>query len=131
MISKIRSILLAMLVVVQILYLTINRSVNGGVTFPGYTQYTYTHPHPLRGATYYVDYTTGNDNDSGLTEELAWKTVAKVNASTFSANDSILFKRGESWREGLGTISSGTPENQITFGAFGIGGRPNFHGAEL
>src|SRR4030042_2202270 len=131
MISKIRSILLAMLVVVQILYLTIKRSVNGGVTFPGYTQYTYTHPHPLRGATYYVDYTTGNDNDSGLTEELAWKTVAKVNASTFSANDSILFKRGETWREGLGTTSSGIPDHPITFGAYGTGARPTFDGADI
>jgi len=56
---------------------------------------------PVFGATYYVDKTTGSDSDSGLTEALAWETIAKVNdfaeATGFSDGDIIQFKRGETW----------------------------------
>lgn len=74
-------------------------------------------------ATYYVDQTTGDDDDTGLSEALAWKTIAKVNASSFSDGDSILFKKGETWWETLIMPSSGTSAG-ITFGAYGTGAAP-------
>jgi len=46
-----------------------------------------------RAATYYVDATGGTDTNDGLSQGTAWKTVAKVNGSTFSAGDQVLFKR--------------------------------------
>ena len=73
---------------------------------------------------FYVDFTTGDDSDTGLSEALAWKTVAKVNASTFSAGDSILFKKGEAWREQLTVPSAGGAGNAITIGAYGTGADP-------
>lgn len=79
---------------------------------------------PLFSTIYYVDYTTGDDGDSGLTEELAWKTINKVNTSSFNAGDSILFKRGETWREQLTVPSSGSSGSPITFGAYGSGADP-------
>ena len=85
----------------------------------------------LSATTYYVDATGGNDSNSGLTEALAWKTIAKVNASSFSAGDSILFKRGETWREQLTVPSSGSAGNPITFGAYGTGADPIISGADL
>jgi len=80
---------------------------------------------------YYVDFTTGLDTDSGLTEALAWKTIAKVNASSFSAGDSVLFKRGEVWREQLTVPTSGSAGLPITFGAYGTGDDPVITGANL
>ena len=42
-------------------------------------------------ATYYVDATNGNDINNGLSEARPWKTIAKVNASSFNPGDQILF----------------------------------------
>ena len=82
-------------------------------------------------ATYYVDFTTGDDEDSGLTEALAWKTIAKVNAASLSAGDSVLFKRGEEWREQLTVPSSGSAGLPITFGAYGTGDDPIITGFDV
>ena len=75
-------------------------------------------------ATYYVDATTGSDSDTGLTEDLAWQTLAKVTGASFIPGDSILFKKGETWSGGLAISSSGTPGNMITYGAYGSGADP-------
>ncbi len=48
----------------------------------------------LYAATYYVDATSGQDNNEGLSDATPWKTIAKVNASRFAPGDQILFKRG-------------------------------------
>ena len=45
--------------------------------------------------TYYVDATGGNDANTGTSAAFAWKTLQKVNASTFASGDIVLFKRGE------------------------------------
>ena len=79
---------------------------------------------PAWGATYYVDATGGNDSNAGTATGSAWKTIAKVNASSFSAGDFILFKRSETWREPLVVPSSGSAGNPITFSAFGTGNLP-------
>jgi len=81
------------------------------------------------GVTYYVDYTAGNDGFSGLTPDLAWKTIAKVNAASLSPGDSVLFKRGETWREQLTVPSSGSAGSPITFGAYGTGDDPKIYGS--
>ena len=81
-------------------------------------------------ATYCVDATNGNDSYNGLTTTNAWKTINKVNTSTFNPGDQILFKRGEVWGETLIPPSSGTAENLITFGAFGTGALPAIYGSE-
>jgi hypothetical protein len=76
------------------------------------------------GITYYVDAANGNDNDNGLSPSNAWKTLSKVNKESFSPGDSILFKRGETWRERLTIPSSGNQGAPITFGAYGGGDKP-------
>ena len=80
-------------------------------------------------ATYYVDSTNGNDTNNGLSESMPWKTIAKVNTMVFNSGDSILFKSGETWREGLAVSSSGSSGNPITFGAYGSGNNPKITGA--
>jgi len=83
------------------------------------------------GIVYYIDATNGNDLNDGLSEVSAWKTIAKVNAQSFSPGDSILFKRGEIWREQLVVPSSGSAGNPITFSAYGSGSKPAIYGSDL
>lgn len=75
--------------------------------------------------TYFVS-TSGNDNNTGLSDAQAWQTLTKVNAFMFSAGDKILFKSGGSW---FGTLfpKSGTSGNPITYGAYDIGEKPLLH----
>ncbi len=52
-------------------------------------------------ATYYVDATSGDDFNSGISTNQAWQTISKVNnyanSPGFLSGDQILFKRGEVW----------------------------------
>jgi hypothetical protein len=75
---------------------------------------------PAWGATYYVDATGGNDSNAGTSPNSAWKTISKVNTSSFSPGNFILFKRGETWREKLTIPSSGSADSPITFGSYGV-----------
>jgi len=86
---------------------------------------------PAYATTYYVDATNGNDFNNGLSPETAWKTISKVNSMDFKPGDTILFKRGEIWREQLIVPSSGTEGRPITFGAYGEGEKPKITGADI
>ena len=83
---------------------------------------------PAWAATYYVDSVGGSDSNDGLTTATAWKTVAKVNGSTFSPGDQILFRRGGVWNESLVPPSSGASGNPIIFDAYGTGEAPTLTG---
>jgi hypothetical protein len=81
-------------------------------------------------ATYYVSSSDGSDSDSGLTEALAWATLTKINATTFAAGDSILFKRGDTFRGGISQNEDGTNSDWIVYGAYGTGAKPLILGAK-
>src|SRR4030042_3708720 len=85
-------------------------------------------PFFAKAATYYVDASHPNDLSNGLTPETAWKTINKVNKSSFLPGDNIFFKRGEVWREQLTVPSRGAGGNPITFGAYGTGNNPVIQG---
>jgi parallel beta-helix repeat protein len=90
---------------------------------------------PAWAATKYVDCGADPGGD-GTTQELtgvhcAWDAVADVNGASFSPGDSILFKRGCTWREQLTVPSSGSAGLPITFGAYGTGAKPIISGADL
>jgi hypothetical protein len=91
----------------------------------------------LPAATYYVDATNGNDSWSGLAGSFVsgttgpWKTLAKVQGSSFAAGDQILLKRGERWRESLNFPSSGSAGNPIVIGDYGTGALPIIDGSEI
>jgi hypothetical protein len=80
------------------------------------------------GTTYYVSSSSGSDANSGTSASAAWATVGDVNAQTFQAGDSVLFKRGDVWNESLIPPSSGSSGNPITFDAYGTGAAPNLTG---
>lgn len=75
-------------------------------------------------ATYFVDATLGLDTNDGLSEATPWKTISKVNNSTFVAGDTISFKAGETWTETLTIPSEGTSGSVITFTSYGSGNAP-------
>ena len=79
---------------------------------------------------YYVNSSGGSDINDGLSEVYAWKTINKVNGTSFSPGDTILFKRGEIWREQL-IPHSGDITGYITYGAYGTGNTPIINGSDL
>ncbi|MFH0920519.1 MAG: choice-of-anchor Q domain-containing protein [Fibrobacterota bacterium] len=74
-------------------------------------------------ASYYVDATNGSNTNTGLSPATAWKTIDKVNGSALVAGDSVLFKKGETFRGSL-IPCSGSSSGYITYGAYGTGNKP-------
>ena len=99
------------------------------------------------GAIYYVDPDCTDTNPASATvdgtaydpatpactggSDSYYVTIADVNLKSFSVGDSILFKKGETWREQLTPPSSGSAGSPITFGAYGTGNAPIISGSNL
>ncbi|MGB7845727.1 MAG: right-handed parallel beta-helix repeat-containing protein [Candidatus Acidiferrum sp.] len=79
-------------------------------------------------AEYYVDALAGNDANTGTSPEAAWKTLSKVNATTFQPGDSILLKAGSAWDGQLWPKGSGAPGQPIHVGKYGHGAKPMIRG---
>ncbi|MEZ2372650.1 discoidin domain-containing protein [Arthrobacter sp. RCC_34] len=77
--------------------------------------------HAAGGTTYYVDASAGNDAGTGTSVATPWRSLDKVNASSFAPGDSVLFKGGSSWTGSLTVTSSGTAGAPITIGSYGTG----------
>ncbi len=84
---------------------------------------------PLLAATYHVDATKGADQHSGLSPEESWKTLEKVNATTFQPGDRIVFAAGGRWQGMLHPKGSGSPGKPIAIGRYGEGAKPLIDGA--
>jgi hypothetical protein len=82
------------------------------------------------GNTYYVD-PAGHDDSTGTSMTAAWKTLSKINASTFTPGDRILFKSGGIWNDTLHIKSSGTTEAPIIIDKYGGDARPIINGGGL
>lgn len=82
-------------------------------------------------ATYFIANDGDDDLNSGTLPTEPWETIAKVNGADFQPGDTILFRRGDTWRERLDITWSGTSDAHITFGAYGTGARPRILGSEL
>ncbi len=84
--------------------------------------------HAATCTTYYIS-TSGSDSNSGCSTSAPWKTIAKVNDTTFAAGDSILFDDGDSWTGELEPKGSGTSGDHIVISSYGSGDRPIIAGA--
>ncbi len=73
---------------------------------------------------YFLDCRYGNDAAKGTTPQAAWRTLARVNAVTFQAGDSILLRRGTTCAGVLAPQGSGASGNPIVVSAYGAGTRP-------
>jgi hypothetical protein len=66
------------------------------------------------GRTFFVDSVAGSDSNAGTSSSAPWRSIAKVNATSFSPGDVISFKRGSTWSEQLLVDSSGTSGSPVT-----------------
>jgi len=94
------------------------------------TRYIQVRETTTEGVYYYIS-SDGDDGADGLTLATAWKTLAKVNASSFSPMDSILLNRGDTWNERLILPSSGSVTGYITFSYYGDGAAPIIDGTGI
>jgi uncharacterized repeat protein (TIGR02059 family) len=83
----------------------------------------------IASATDYYICSSGKDTNNGLSSSTPWKTIAKVNASSFSAGDTIFFNKGDIWRETLIIPSSGNAGAYIVFSSYGTGSAPKILGS--
>ena len=80
------------------------------------------------GTTYYVDSARGRDTNQGTSSSNPWKSLYKVNGTTFAAGDKILFKAGSAWTGTLHPLGSGKPGSPIVIGKYGKGNMPVING---
>jgi hypothetical protein len=78
--------------------------------------------------TYYIS-NSGSDSNSGCSASAPWASIAKVNATTFSAGNQILFQAGGSWTGELHPLGSGASGNNIVLASYGSGADPIIAGA--
>jgi len=79
---------------------------------------------PASAADFHVDCRAGNDDHDGRSPGTAWRSLAKVDATTFSPGDSILLKRGTRCTGTLWPKGSGEPDRPIHLAAYGEGPLP-------
>jgi len=84
---------------------------------------------PIVSATYYVDSISGDDTGGGSSTSKPWKTLSKVNATTFHPGDRILFKSGGVWSGQLWPKGSGVEGRPIVVDKYGGDGLPLINGA--
>ncbi len=73
---------------------------------------------------YYVDAVDGSDSNSGISDSTAWQSLLKVDSTTFSEGDTILFKAGCSWEGQLYPKGSGSSTHPIVIDMYGSGDKP-------
>ncbi|MDD6483412.1 MAG: hypothetical protein PUF72_02400, partial [Clostridiales bacterium] len=81
----------------------------------------------VSAATYYIS-NEGNDTNDGLTEDTPWRTIEKVNQSSFAPGDKILFKTGGVWSGSLWMKNSGTAAAPIEISSYGNANKPIING---
>jgi hypothetical protein len=81
--------------------------------------------------TYYVS-PTGSDSNSGTSASSPWSSVTKVDDTSFSPGDQVLFQYGGTFNGSLDASSSGTVSAPITYSAYGNAalGNPVFSGSD-
>lgn len=82
----------------------------------------------LAQTTYYVA-ATGNDANTGRSPATPFLSLAKVNSLALQAGDSVLFRRGDTFRGTLVIRRSGSAARPIVFSAYGSGAKPILAGS--
>lgn len=87
-------------------------------------------PPATRPATqvFYVDAPAGNDANQGTSADEPWRSLDKVNATTFAPDSRILFKADGIWVGQLRPKGSRTASAPITIDKYGVGSKPVIDG---
>jgi hypothetical protein len=78
---------------------------------------------------YYIDSVSGADTSPGTSSASPWKTLAKVNATTFLPGDTIFFKSGSVWMGQLWPKGSGKDGQPIRIEKYGGESKPIINAA--
>ena len=79
--------------------------------------------------TYYVDSESGDDSNTGTSQDAPWKSLSKVNAQVFNPGDQIYLKRGSVFtEEQLKPRGEGSNDQPIILDAYGEGNLPLIQG---
>lgn len=84
---------------------------------------------PAHATDYYIA-ANGSDNNNGTSPTTPFQTIAKLNTMVFKPGDTILFKRGDTFRGQLNIKQSGTASKPLTVTAYGHGALPDIRGSE-
>jgi len=79
--------------------------------------------HPQK---YFIDSQLGSDSNSGLSDSQAWETIAPLETTILFPGDSVFFKCGSEWSNGLNIDYSGMENFPIVFTSYGSGTSPIF-----
>lgn len=79
-------------------------------------------------AVYHLDATRGDDTATGLSPALAWRSLAKANATVLKPGERLLFKAGERWAGQFKPQGAGDPTALIQIGRYGEGPLPRIDG---
>ena len=79
---------------------------------------------PYEPVTYYVDSQNGNDTNTGLATNQAWRSLEKVGSTKLFPGDSIRFKRGSTFTGSLYINDSGNATDYITLTDYGDSQQP-------
>src|SRR5688572_7562304 len=83
----------------------------------------------LLATTYYVDSRDGHDARSGTTRDQSWRSLERVNRTTFAPGDQVLLRAGSRWEgQSVRPLGCGTPEAPIVLGRYDDGPAPALHG---
>jgi hypothetical protein len=82
-----------------------------------------------RPTTYYVDAAHGHDQAAGTSPGAAWRSLDRVDATTFAPGDRVLLHAGQRWTGQLWPKGSGTARRPVTIDRYGRGAKPGIDGA--
>lgn len=85
----------------------------------------------VKARTFYLDADLGDDQSAGTAPSAAWKSLVKLNSTTFHPGDRILLRSGNTWTGQLWPKGSGSPEHPIIVDKFGGNALPVINGAGL
>ena len=76
-----------------------------------------------QGRTYYIA-NEGSDSNNGTSSSTPWKSIDKLNATSFGPGDNVLFKSGENFHGSIQIKQSGAANAPITVSSYGDGAKP-------
>lgn len=82
----------------------------------------------LAQTTYYVA-SNGNDSNDGRSRTSPFQTLDPVNRLGLQPGDSVLFRKGDTFRGKLAIRQSGSVNRRIIFSAYGVGSKPVLSGS--
>ena len=82
----------------------------------------------ISGKIYYISSLNGNDSNSGLSPESAWKSPEKANDAAIKSGDAVLFQCGSVFRRTKNMYFLKT-KSGVIYATYGEGAKPVFYGS--